>query len=96
MAVLAFSSILPHVIAIGGWAAWAAGAGNAWLATGIAATAAVAVQLSVIGRFYRLAGAKAALCWTYPLGCLVAMATLVRAYGLHRKGATSKQLKMLR
>ena len=59
----------------------AAGAApNAWWWTcGIAGGAAVAMQLSVIFRFYRLIRAKPALAWTYPLGCAIAAISVVRS-----------------
>ena len=79
--VILVMGVLPYVSAALGLALAAAGAApNAWWwACGIAGAAAVAMQLSVIFRFYRLIRAKPALAWTYVLGCLIAAAALIGA-----------------
>ncbi|NQU75041.1 MAG: glycosyltransferase [Planctomycetes bacterium] len=79
--------LLPYAVAALAWPMWAVGFGTAWLAAALAGSAAVAMQQVVIARFYRLANARAGLCWTYPLGCLFAATALAKAYGKHRPGA---------
>ena len=82
-------SLLPWVGTVLGFALAAAGGTEAgwWLACGIVGATAVAVQLSVIVRFYRLLEGKPGLAWTYPLGCLAAAWCLFRAILMHRPGA---------
>jgi cellulose synthase/poly-beta-1,6-N-acetylglucosamine synthase-like glycosyltransferase len=87
MAIMFVMGLLPYITAAAGWATWAAGGGAAWLAAAIMGSAAAAMQVSVIARFYRLAKAKWWLCWTYPLGCVIAIVSLVKAYRKHRPGA---------
>lgn len=87
MLILVFMGLLPYLTAVLGWALWAGGAGVAWLAAGIAGTAAAVMQVSVINRFYRLIHAQPWLCWTYPLGAFMALIALAKAYGKHRSGA---------
>ena len=49
-------------------------------------------QEKILGTIHKskreLCDAKVALCWTYALGCIVAVVALVRAYRKHRPGAT--------
>jgi len=87
-AVLIVMGLLPYLIAAVGLSLWAAGSGPAGLAAGVAGVAAAALQISVIGRFYKISRGRPGLCWTYPLGCVVAMAALAKAYRKHRAGAT--------
>jgi cellulose synthase/poly-beta-1,6-N-acetylglucosamine synthase-like glycosyltransferase len=87
LGVLLMMGLLPYVTAAAGWTAWATGSGTPWLAAAIAGTAAALAQISVIYRFYLLAGACAALCWTYPLGCIMAVLAIFKSFGKHRRGA---------
>ena len=89
LAVLTIVSMLPYTLAALGWSmalgdaqpqAW-------WWACAIAATIAVALQMGVMVRYYRLTNARASLAWTYFLGACVAFACLVSALGKLRKGA---------
>jgi len=89
LAVLVTMGMVPYAAAIFG--AWAAAAGAAptglLAACGIVGAAAVAMQLSVVYRFYPLAGAKASMAWTYLLGCLIGSLALILALGKLRPGA---------
>jgi len=87
--LLTAMGLLPYATAALGLAALAAGAAPAGVTLALAGvgTGAVAMQLSVIYRFYRLIGARAAMAWTYPLGCAVALAALVAAVTKLRHGA---------
>ena len=58
-----------------------------WWACGLVGAATVAIQISVIYRFYRLVGARPELAWTYLLGCIVIMASLASAIRKLRPGA---------
>ena len=77
--VVTVMGLLPYLCACLGLAGWAAGAGPAWAwrALAVAGLAAVAMQLSVIYRFYKLISARPGLFWTYPLGCAVTIWALV-------------------
>lgn len=78
--VLICVSLSPWILAgVGTWAAMSFG-GWQWALAAVA-WAAVAMQLSVIARFYRMLEAGAALAVTYPLGCLVVLAILLSAAG---------------
>ncbi len=87
--VVSVMGLVPYLAGALGFALAASGAGpmGLWLACGIAGAAAAAMQLSVIFRFYRIAGGRRALAWTYPLGCLVVLAILVIAIAKLRPGA---------
>ncbi len=89
LAVLCLMSIFPYLAAALGLGLAAAGAApaQAWWACGLVSATAVAVQLSVIWRFYRLTGAKASLAWAYLAGCAVALVALVSAIRKLRPGA---------
>jgi cellulose synthase/poly-beta-1,6-N-acetylglucosamine synthase-like glycosyltransferase len=90
LAVMFLMGLLPYAVAITGLSLSATGAAARgwWLATGIVGSAAVAMQLSVIWRFYGLTEARKSLAWTYPIGCIVTLAALVIAMTKHRRGAT--------
>ncbi len=87
LVVLLIVSLLPHVAALAGWIFYLLSGQKAALTAAIVATAAVALQMSVIYRFYKLAGARAALFWTYGLGCIMATVAIFKAFAKHRKGA---------
>ena len=78
LAVVTIMGLLPYLAAGAGAAGWALAAEPAWpwRMLSIAGLASVAMQLSVIYRFYKLINAKSGLFWTYPIGCAVAMWTL--------------------
>ncbi len=90
LAVVLMVSLLPYAAAAFGLLASAAGAEPTWLFTlcGALGLATVAMQISVIFRFYRLIHARPALAWTYALGCLVSAAALLGAMTKLRRGAT--------
>jgi cellulose synthase/poly-beta-1,6-N-acetylglucosamine synthase-like glycosyltransferase len=88
LAVLLLMGLLPYASAVAGLWAAAAGAGPWWMATGLVGAGTAAMQLSVIYRFYGIAGAKPTLAWTYPIGCCVVVVTLLMAMSKHRRGAT--------
>jgi len=89
LGVMILMGLLPYVAAALGLALAAGGARPAWPwgALGVAGLAAVAIQLSVIFRYYRLIGARPGLFWTYPLGTLVAALALVGSLSKLRRGA---------
>ncbi|NLF32119.1 MAG: glycosyltransferase [Planctomycetes bacterium] len=86
MIVLALISLSPYVLGLWGWLAWLAGGSTGWLVAASAATAAAAVQLAFIARLYPLLKARRSLFWTWPLGCVLALVALARAYRFHRPG----------
>ncbi len=90
LAVMLLMGLLPYAVAITGLSLYAGGAAARgwWLATGIVGSATVAMQISVIWRFYKLTGACKSLAWTYPIGCVVTLAALIIAMTKHRRGAT--------
>ena len=89
LAIMGLMGLMPYVVAALGWAMWGASSdGSVWLAPALAGCAAAAMQISVIARFYKLVSARPWLCWSYPLGGLVAMLSLAKAYAKHRTGAS--------
>ena len=80
-------SLLAWVAAGIGLSLAAGGAGGGWLAVGLVATGVIALQLSVIARFYKLIGARWGLFWTYPLGCVMASISLLISLSKLRPGA---------
>ena len=87
--VLAAMGIVPYAAAVAGLGAAASGARSPWaLACGLAGAAAVAMQVSVIHRFYSLVGARKELAWTYVIGCAMAVVSLCVSLSKLRKGAT--------
>jgi len=87
LAVVFVISLLPWAAATAALWLAAGGAGRGWLAVGVIAAAVVALQLSVIIRFYRLIDAKWTMFWTYPLGCLMAVWALLISLSRLRPGA---------
>jgi len=89
LAVLVVMGMLPYAAAILGFALAAAGVHpvGLWLACGLLGSAAAAMQVSVIYRFYNLIGARKELAWSYLIGCLFGIIALVQALGKLRKGA---------
>lgn len=79
--------VVPYISAALGLAAYFAGAGTAWLVTGLLGLAAVVMQVSVIGRFYKLIKAKPVYCLTYWLGCLITLYAIILSISKLRKGA---------
>jgi chlorobactene glucosyltransferase len=86
LGVLLIMGLLPYATAAAGWALWATAGKTVWLAAALAGSAAAAAQVSVIYRFYRLAGACAGLCWTYSLGCVMAVLAILKSFSKHRRG----------
>jgi GT2 family glycosyltransferase len=80
--------LLPYVLAVAGLTAAALGGSPWWLTAGLAGAATVALQLSVVTRFYAIAGARAHLAWTYAVGCCVVTMVLLMAAAKHWPGAT--------
>ncbi len=87
LAVMLAMGLLPYATAIAGVAAVAGGSAGWWQFAAAAGLAAVAMQLSVIYRFYSIANARPALAWTYPIGSIVVVVTLLLAMTKHRRGA---------
>ncbi|MFA6135648.1 MAG: glycosyltransferase family 2 protein [Phycisphaerae bacterium] len=87
--VLLVISMLPYAAApIGLTMAAADGPhAGAWLVAGLLGTLSALMQLTVIYRFYKIAGAKASLFWTYPFACVIVTWTLLLALNKHRPGA---------
>ncbi len=81
LTLLVVIGLLPYAAAAIGFARASGGstAAGAWLACGAAGLAAIAMQISVIYRFYKLIDAHKALAWTYPLGCLAASIAVIMA-----------------
>jgi chlorobactene glucosyltransferase len=81
LVVLLVMGLLPYAAAATGFAMAGAGAAPSacWWACGILGAATVVLQGSVVFRFYRLIDARAALVWTYPLGCVMAVIAVVTA-----------------
>lgn len=88
MAVLGVMGLVPYATAALAWPLWAVTGAGAWLAAAMASSAAAATQMSVIARFYKLVKARPCLCWTYPLGSVIAMTALLKALLKHRRGGT--------
>jgi hypothetical protein len=80
--------LLPYVAATAGLTAAALGGSPWWLAAGLAGAATIVMQISVIARFYAIAGARPSLAWTYVIGCCVVTITLLMAAAKHWPGAT--------
>ena len=89
LGVLLVMGMLPYAAAILGFVLTAAGVQPAglWLACGLLGSAAAAMQISVIYRFYSLIGARKELAWSYLIGCLFGVIALIQALGKLRKGA---------
>lgn len=87
LVVLAVMGLLPYAAALAGWLGWAMAGSAALLAAGVVGSAAVVMQISVMARFYGLIKAKPALCWTYSLGCVMGIVSLIRAMGKLRTGS---------
>ena len=87
--VLLMMGVLPYAAAACGFALAGAGAEPSawWWACGITATAAILMQVSVVYRFYKLLGARAWLAWSYPLGCVMAVAAVAAALTKLRPGS---------
>lgn len=88
LVVLLLMGLLPYISSVAGLTGAALGGSPWWLAAGLTGLAAIAMQLSVVTRFYAIAGARAGLVWTYPIGCGVVTVALLIAAGKHRRGAT--------
>jgi cellulose synthase/poly-beta-1,6-N-acetylglucosamine synthase-like glycosyltransferase len=89
LALIVVMGLVPYAAAAAGLALAAAGVEprGAWLVCGLSGVAGAAMQLSVVGRFYRLVGAGGRLAWTYALGCVLAGAAVVMAMWKLRAGA---------
>jgi len=89
LSLVVVMGLLPYPTAVLGFVLAAAGVApvRLWLACGIVAATAVAMQVTAVYRFYRLVGARAALAWAYPLACGFASASLIGSLGKLRRGA---------
>lgn len=87
--VLMAMGLMPYAAALFGFALASASAtgGGLYLACGIAGAAAIALQVSVIYRFYKLLGARKFLAWTYPLGCVMAILSAIISLTKLRRNA---------
>jgi hypothetical protein len=86
--VMLVMGIVPYVTVIAGIVMAALGGSSWWLAAAVAGAATIVLQISAVARFYAIAGARASLAWTYPIGCGVVTAVLVMAAAKHCPGAT--------
>ncbi|MFP4105294.1 MAG: glycosyltransferase [Phycisphaerae bacterium] len=86
--LVAVMGLLPYFVAPVGLAAWSAGADEVWLWAGLAGLLAAVLQLSVIFRFYGLAGGDRRMFWTYPIASLFVLWIITRAFLKTRKGAS--------
>ena len=89
LVLLVVMGFAPSVAAVVGFGLAAAGVAPAgwWLACGLAGAFGVAMQLTVMYRFYKLAGARGELAWSYLVGYFITMITLVMAMLKLRPGA---------
>jgi cellulose synthase/poly-beta-1,6-N-acetylglucosamine synthase-like glycosyltransferase len=92
MLLLLLMGALPYVAASVGLPLGAArnGAGVWWWTCGLVGAAAVAIQFSVLFRFYRMMSGRGWLCWTYPLGMTIVFGILLHAMAKHLPGAKLK------
>lgn len=88
LVVMLLMGLLPYAAAIAGLAVAAAGGSAGWLTLGLMGLGTALLQLSVIARFYKIAGARPLLAWTYPIGCGVVTVALLIAMSKHARGAT--------
>ncbi|MDY6913872.1 MAG: glycosyltransferase family 2 protein [Planctomycetota bacterium] len=84
LALLFTMGLLPYIcMAVG----FSLAGGALWRACGLIGAAAAVMQISVIYRFYKLIGARKLLAWTYPIGCVVTVVSLVMSLTKLRRGA---------
>ncbi len=89
LTLVLFMGVMPYAGLLGGLIGLAAGAAPAWpwwLLTGVGAVS-TGMQLSVIGRYYRLIEARASLFWTYLPGSLVTAWCLILSLTKLRRGS---------
>ncbi len=80
-AFLVIVSLLPWVSLIAGWTAVAAGAGGRWWWVAYLATLAVAAQMTVLTRFYKVSKAQVRYVPTWPIGAGLCVGMLFSAIG---------------
>ncbi len=90
MLVLLVMGLLPYAAASLGCALAMAGgeASGLWAACSNTAAVVIVLQISVIYRFYKLIDARKELAWTYPLGCAMAVLSVMISLSKLRKGAS--------
>ena len=86
--LMAAMGLLPYAAAMVGLLGFHSGGSAAALVCGIAGLAAVAMQLSVIFRYYRLLGNAGILALTYSMACIITLVVIIIAMTKLRTGAT--------
>ena len=86
--LMAVMGLLPYAAAIVGLIAFNSGGSDAALACGIAGLAGVAMQQSVIFRYYRLLGNSGLLAITYSMACVITLYVIIISMTKLRPGAT--------
>ncbi len=87
MMFLGVMGLMPHLVAVGGWWMWSTTADPSWRMASFAGAIAAVSQMWLVARLYKLMRGRPGYFWTWPIGCIVGLHCLVRAYGLHRRGA---------
>lgn len=89
LAVMLIMGLLPYFTAVFGLAMGSSGVAHdsLWMATGLLASLASVMQLSVMFRYYKLIDGRPGLFWTYPIGCVVAVYALCQSLSRLRKGS---------
>jgi len=86
--LMAVMGLLPYAAALVGLLGFHSGGSTAALVCGIAGLAGVAMQLSVIFRYYRLLGNAGVLALTYSMACIITLVVIVISMTKLRAGAT--------
>ena len=86
--LMAVMGLLPYAAALVGLLGFHSGGSVAALVCGIAGLAGVAMQMSVIFRYYRLLGNAGSLAWTYSMACIITLVIIVISMTKLRRGAT--------
>ena len=86
--LMAVMGLLPYAAALVGLLGFHATGSTAALVCGIAGLAGVAMQLSVIFRYYRLLGNSGVLALTYSMACIITLVVIVISMTKLRAGAT--------
>jgi len=86
--LMAVMGLLPYAAALVGFLGFHSGGSIAALVCGIAGLAGVAMQMSVIFRYYRLLGNAGALAVTYSMACIITLVVIIISMTKLRPGAT--------
>ncbi|MDP6542966.1 MAG: glycosyltransferase family 2 protein [Phycisphaerae bacterium] len=86
--LMAVMGLLPYAAALVGLLGFHSTGSTSALVCGIAGLAGVAMQLSVIFRYYRLLGNAGALALTYSMACIITLVVIIISMTKLRAGAT--------